>query len=186
MAPKHSAGTTTSSSTVTGASSRGLSWVGRSRAGRWTRPARRQAHDAAGRKRPNRLLLVRLVVVVVVHGHEPHGRRWRPRLGAGSSDRPHRTGSMLDRTCPPPFHDPCQARPVAAAARSHAAMTLRHNRFVAGRRVRRRPAGHSGVRQGCRAVREVRRHCRNRAAGGYYPNGHRLGYDPATLSRISP
>ncbi len=25
---------------------------------------------------------------------------------------------------------------------------------------------------------EVRRHCRNRAPAGYFPNGHRLGYDP--------
>jgi hypothetical protein len=38
-----------------------------------------------------------------------------------------------------------------------------------GRRVRRRAAGHSGVRQRCRAVRGVRRHCRNRAAGRLLP-----------------
>src|SRR5215211_3615067 len=79
-----------------------------------TRPTRQQARDTASRVRLGGLLLVGLVVVgvlvvvVVVHGLDPHGRRWRPRLGAGSSRAASPDRKKLDRTCPSLYQNPCR------------------------------------------------------------------------------
>ena len=65
-------------------------------------------------------------------------------------------------------------------------MALRDNRFAgAGARGAGRPAGRESDRDVEPCARSDGIVGIGRPAG-YYPNGHRLGYDPATLSRISP
>jgi hypothetical protein len=65
-------------------------------------------------------------------------------------------------------------------------MILPDNRFAAGAGY---GAGGRGLLDSDRDVEPCARSdgiVGSRRPAGYYPNDHRLGYDPATLSRISP
>ena len=186
MAAKHSAGTTTSRRTVTGASSPGLSWV-ETRPGRtMDSPGPAVGTQCGGPKAPERLTAGSADCCCGCSWSGASRKEVASAAGCRleRSASPDRVNARSDVPCSIPGSVPGEAG--RRRCRRHAAMTLRDNRFAVT----------AGCGAGWPAFPESDRDVEPCASSdgivgigrpaGYYPNGHRLGYDPATLSRISP